>query len=201
MPEYNTYEGYFARARNRYFARVIERCIPKDAIVVDLGCGQGDFLNECRTAGRDARGFDLLEKWASYCRSQGLRAERANVLEGVPLPDASVDVVFAQSVLEHVEPNAFLREISRVLRPGGRCILSAPTPEHQFWDDPTHVRPYTIKAIETLFAMFDYDVIHTNYVFAELLGMRLTWNKLYQLLNLVPVPIGSNVLVVGEKRR
>src|SRR5262245_53302240 len=133
MPEYNTYDGYFARARNRYFARVIERCIPEGASVVDLGCGQGDFLNECRTAGRDARGFDLLEKWARHCRDRGLRAEQTNVLTGIPLPDASVDVVFAQSVLEHVEPVPFLEEITRVLRTGGRCILSAPTPENQFW--------------------------------------------------------------------
>lgn len=200
--DYNLYGdgGYLARARNRYFARVVDNWIPPSASVVDLGCGQGDFLDACRTAGREAQGFDLLERWAAHCRDRGLRAAQGNVLEGIPLADASVDVVFAQSVLEHVEPTRFLTEIARVLRPGGRAILSAPTPESQFWDDPTHLRPYTIKAIVTLYEMFGFRVIHSNYIFAELLGTKVTWNRLYKLLNVIPVPIGSNIVVVGEKQ-
>ena len=47
--------------------------------------------------------------------------------------------------------------------------------------------------------MFDIEVIYKNYVFAELLGIKITWNGLFKWLNLFPARIGSNVIVIGKK--
>jgi hypothetical protein len=47
--------------------------------------------------------------------------------------------------------------------------------------------------------MFGYQVIHKNYVFAELIGIIVKWNGLFKWMNLIPGSIGSNVIVVGKK--
>ena len=90
-------------------------------------------------------------------------------------------------------------ELTRILKKDGIIAISCPTPEKHFWDDPTHVRPHTIKSLSTLMEMFNLEVIYKNYVFAELLGINISWNGLFKLLNLVPARIGSNIIVIGKK--
>ncbi len=111
----------------------------------------------------------------------------------------SVDGIFIQSVLEHVDASKAMYELTRILKKDGIIAISCPTPEKHFWDDPTHVRPHTIKSLSTLMEMFNLEVIYKNYVFAELLGINISWNGLFKLLNLVPARIGSNIIVIGKK--
>jgi len=71
------------------------------------------------------------------------RAQIVLNLEKVDLPDASVDVVLANHVLEHVDDRAALAELFRILRPGGRLIATVPLIEG--WDvsyeNPAPVSP------------------------------------------------------------
>lgn len=95
--------------------------------VLDLGCGAGNSVDAFR--GHDASidwvGVDIAD-------SQEARARRRDdatfvTYDGirVPFPDGSFDLVYSSQVLEHVpDPQAHLREIARVLRPGGRLIGS-----------------------------------------------------------------------------
>jgi len=60
----------------------------------------------------------------------GIELYRAD-LARIPLPDSSIDVVMARSVMEHIEdPAAVYRELVRVLRPGGRLVFLTPN----LWD-------------------------------------------------------------------
>ena len=60
-------------------------------------------------------------------------------LENIELPDASVDVVVANHVLEHVDDHRALGELFRILRPGGRLIATVPIVEgwERTYEDPT----------------------------------------------------------------
>ena len=108
--------------------------IRADDVVLDIGSGSGtDALIAARLAGAAGRviGLDLTEamrqKLLANIRAAGLR--QVEVLEGnaesIPLPDASVDVVTSNGVLNLVpdKPRAF-REIARVLKPGGRVQIA-----------------------------------------------------------------------------
>jgi SAM-dependent methyltransferase len=103
--------------------------------VVDLGCGESSVLGLVlpRLDGGVAVGIDsdagaLGVAKASVpgpdSRSLFVQADLAGPL---PLADASMDVVFSHDVLEQLaDPDAFLRGVWRVLRPGGRLVLGHP---------------------------------------------------------------------------
>ena len=195
---YNEYSGFFKSQRDKYFKKILSNHFKNIPLVVDIGCGQGDFLTQAKELRINAEGIDDKEFWVTRCVKKGLKAKKGSIFE-IPYDDNSVDGVILQSVLEHTDPVKSMKEISRVIKNEGIVAISCPTPEKHFWDDPTHVRPYTIKSLSTLFEMFGFKVTHKNYVFAELLGMTVTWNGLFKWLNLIPARIGSNIIVIGKK--
>lgn len=108
--------------------------------MLDIGSGMGGFIIAAALNGMHAVG---VEPSAEYCRITRLRGLRyaiaAPVMRGVgealPCPDASFDVVLAQDILEHVrDPDVTLREIKRVLAPGGVALVTVIN--RLAWRDP-----------------------------------------------------------------
>jgi arsenite methyltransferase len=102
--------------------------------VLDLGSGGGiDVILSARRVGPKghAYGLDMTEEMLALARRNAAEAQVENVtflqgiIEEVPLPDASVDVVISNCVINlSTDKPAVLREIARVLRPGGRIGIS-----------------------------------------------------------------------------
>jgi SAM-dependent methyltransferase len=99
--------------------------------LLDVGCGPGTITADLarrvapgRTLGID-RSADVLEKARTHAAQQGVALElRPGDVYALDLPDASVDVVHAHQVLQHLtDPVRALREMRRVLKPGG--VLAA----------------------------------------------------------------------------
>lgn len=94
----------------------------RPARVMDLGCGAGDSVDLFRALDPEVDwvGVDVED---SYEVSGRTRADAEFVtFDGrrLPFEDASFDLVYCKQVLEHVEhPHELLREVARVLRPGG----------------------------------------------------------------------------------
>ena len=191
------YEGVFQRLRLRYFARLLEcHPLPSGGRLLDYGCGPGDLLLVCRERGIAAVGADSSPRCVALARERGLEVVEANAA-GLPWPPGSFDLVLLQSVIEHVQdPVALVARLRGYAKPGGLLVLSAPTPGNFFWDDPTHVRPFTPKSLELLAELCELEVIEINYVFAFLLGLRLRSSFFYRVLNLLPFAAGSNLLGV-----
>jgi 2-polyprenyl-3-methyl-5-hydroxy-6-metoxy-1,4-benzoquinol methylase len=97
--------------------------------VLDVGCGEGHFAAELVRAGAHVVGIDVAE--VPLRRARGRHPEldlRLVAAEGPwELADASFDVVWAGEVIEHVaDTAAWLSEVRRVLRSGGRLLVSTP---------------------------------------------------------------------------
>lgn len=102
--------------------------------VLDLGSGGGiDVLLSAKRVGESgfAYGVDMTDEMLDLARENAAKAEATNVeflkgaIEDVPLPDASVDVVISNCVINlSTDKDAVLRECHRVLRPGGRFAVS-----------------------------------------------------------------------------
>jgi SAM-dependent methyltransferase len=97
--------------------------------VLDLGCGAGRFVAALRDAGADAVGVDIASAALERARRVAPGAD-LRLLEhdgSIPLAHASVDVVWCSEVLEHVaDVGHTLLEARRVLRPGGRLLVTVP---------------------------------------------------------------------------
>ncbi|MEZ4454212.1 MAG: class I SAM-dependent methyltransferase [Nannocystaceae bacterium] len=109
-------------------ARVLAR-LRADAVVLDLGAGAG-IVRQMDLRGHAARicGVDLDPRVVD-----NPFLDEAKVADGASIPydDATFDVVVADNVLEHLDdPTGVLREVARVLRPGGSFLFKTPNRRH-----------------------------------------------------------------------
>jgi SAM-dependent methyltransferase len=133
--------------------------------VLDLGCGAGRFVAALRDAGADAVGVELAEAALSRARANvpGADLRLVEADGSLPLEHGSVDLVWCSEVLEHVaDTEHLLLEARRVLKPGGRLLVTVPFHGRvkgavialtRFDDhyDPTgqHLRFYTAGSLRT----------------------------------------------------
>ena len=108
-----------------------------------------------------------------------------------PVQDNSVDFAVSLAVIEHLrDPENFLSEVFRCLKPGGLVYLSTPNFQFDwknFYNDPTHVRPYTPTALEQLLLLSDFRSVAT---FPGLRGKKINWykgnNRFFRAFYLLP---------------
>lgn len=116
---------------------------------LDLGCADRYLEPACREAGWSYCGLDYTDL--------DFECDR------FPLEDESVDLAVSLAVIEHLrEPSKFLSEISRCLKPGGLVYLSTPNFQldwKNFYNDPTHVRPYTPVSLEALLSLSGFESV------------------------------------------
>lgn len=97
--------------------------------VLELGCGAGYFTRELAGSGADIVAIDvspeLLEIARANCSAPNVRYQIQNAYE-LSYPDAGFDSVVGSSVLHHLETEEALREIYRVLKPGGTIWFTEP---------------------------------------------------------------------------
>jgi 2-polyprenyl-3-methyl-5-hydroxy-6-metoxy-1,4-benzoquinol methylase len=114
-------------------------------LILDLGCGMGGLSTALALEGATVRPVDFNRHYCHITRLRGMRygldLSPINAAgEALPFPDAHFDIVMCVDVLEHVrDPEALLAEISRCLKPGGLCQITAIN-RFAFRDPHYHVR-------------------------------------------------------------
>ena len=114
----------------------------KDDVILDVGCAAGRQVFQLAPKVREAYGVDIAQSFVdsanNYKEAKGVRNTHfvAAPSETLPFPDAKFDVVICLEVLEHVfNKDTALTELLRVLRPGGRLVISTPNlnSDGTFW--------------------------------------------------------------------
>jgi SAM-dependent methyltransferase len=99
---------------------------PRRLRILDLGCGPGNTIRRFVPAG-DVYGCDYSLDALAFARTKGIKNVFSGDSAALPIASGAFVCVIALDVLEHVEDDArLLREIVRVLRPGGLCFLTVP---------------------------------------------------------------------------
>lgn len=128
---YDEFSDWYERDRHRGYHTFIDhleadavlRHVTPESQVLEAGCGTGLILRRLAPHVKLAVGLDLSAGMLRSAHKRDLSVVQASVTH-VPFPDDTFDVVCSFKVLAHVEPIVLaLRELSRVLRPGGRLIV------------------------------------------------------------------------------
>ena len=143
--------------------------------ILDLGCSGGLFAAHARAWGHQVTGVDYME--IPGVRDRTDHFVRASLEDGIPAAVGDgFDVVVAADVIEHLSrPGHMLREMCRVLRPGGQVLVSVPNFAHWYprmrvatglfgYDrrgilDDTHLRFFTRATLRRLVRASGFDIL------------------------------------------
>ncbi len=149
-----------------FVEEICRRVTDRRPRILDVGCGTGANLLMLSKYG-DAEGVDISEDALAFCRDRGLDKVRLGAGEELPYDDATFDLVTALDVVEHMDNDlGGLKEMRRVLRPGGRVLLFVPT--FMFlWglqDDVSHHRRrYRLSQLRRVLEEAGFEIERTTY--------------------------------------
>jgi len=186
--------------------------------VLDLGCGQGTFLELLSGRGKEACGIDSNPEKIERCLQKGLKAECSGIFEFFEKNDRQFDGIFASHLVEHLLPQQTTRLFQNChhqLTKRGVLVVITPNignlhvATETFYLDLTHIRPYPLKLLVALLEEAGFSVIasgedpETTTDFRSSKLKRLLTRKL--IFRLLPAAFrdaifsGEDVFIVGRK--
>ncbi len=190
-----------------HICRYLERYVPADAAVLELGAGWCDFSNQVQ--GRRVVAMDIDEVVADAA-GPGVEAIVGDCTDLSRFDAGEFDVVFASNLLEHLQrpqTEQLLAGAARVLRPGGRLILMQPNFRLNpggYFDDYTHVAIYTDRSLSDHLTALGWNI---DAVMPRFLPLTLR-SKASRLTFLVPAylrspikPLAGQMLLVASTPR
>ena len=148
------------RARQKiYLPFLAESKIDRqNSLILDIGCGRGEWLELLQDAGYKAKGIDINRVMVEQCCSRGLDATEVDAISYLKsLPNTSIGAITGFHIIEHLPFEVLLQlfdEALRVVHSGGLLIFETPNPENvlvgscTFYLDPTHRNPLPSQMIK-----------------------------------------------------
>ncbi len=169
----------FQRERFDYFIKYMGEGV-KGQKILDIGCQNGMWCRQLRDIGHEPFGIDVQED--SVINAKKLHPDipfiMGNCQEELPFADGELDIVWAGDVIEHIcFTDVFINEINRVLKVGGKVVLTTPVHgriknilisfsnfETHFYPEYPHVRFYTRKSLSGVLEKRGFSVVHVDYI-------------------------------------
>ncbi len=181
--------------------------------LLDIGCGRGDQMRAFAELGLQPSGMDIANSSIAMAPDFDVRVANLET-QSLPFDSNSFDFVYCKSVIEHMhQPDRLLDAALGALKPGGTACILTPSWFHTyriFFMEYTHVRPFTIEALETAMKMAGFVNVRVSYFYQlPFLWKQPAWMPLvktlgaltgmaglpYRPVRSVPWPQGLNTLI------
>jgi SAM-dependent methyltransferase len=155
--------------------RKLKKIVKEGGRILEIGCGIGQYLASVRDTGLwEVAGVELSPHAAAFAREKRSLAVSTGTIFDADFPAESFDAVIMRHVLEHVpSPTETLREIRRVLRRGGKLILTVPNVEAIevkifklswcAWSFPYHSYHFSAETLSVLLKKTGFVVENLHY--------------------------------------
>ena len=198
--------------------RRVQKIFPRPGKALDIGCGQGTFLQLLKKGGWECHGTELTADSAARASRLGISISVGEIDEN-RFPAHSFDLITLWHVLEHLpEPLKTLRNLTRLLKKGGILAISTPNIDSlqaevgrgQWFhlDPPRHLYLFSPRSLEQMIGSLGFRLLRIHHFSLEqnpygwlqsLLNiMGLPENSLYRILKNAP-NLQERDLTVSEK--
>jgi len=138
--------------------------------ILDVGAGNGFFLEIAKARGWDVYGTELTEQAVGVCSSKGISMKQG-CLDEINFEEESFDVITSFEVIEHItNPKTIVAEMYRILRKGGKCYITTPNfnsllryrlkENYDVIEYPNHLGYFTKKTLNKLFSEEGFSIKH-----------------------------------------
>jgi len=191
----------------RALCRYLQPWVNEESPLLDLGAGYGEFSRFIHSPEKWALDLnpDLIQYWG-----EDVRPVIQPALDALPMAACAMGTVFASNFFEHFtveEGRQILKEVRRVLQPGGRLIVVQPNfrlEPRRYFDDYTHKTAYTDTGFTGLLEASGFRVVHSEPRFTPY-SMKSRWPKAEWMVDLylaLPYrPLAGQFLVIAEPSR
>jgi len=114
-------------SRTRALLAMLDPLLPgRDLSLLDVGCGAGNMIHHLSRYGQ-VKGVEVDPRPVAVARRRGYDVDQGDATHRLAYDDASFDAVTALDVIEHnADDMSILREVQRVLKPGGQVVITVP---------------------------------------------------------------------------
>lgn len=176
---------WWHRAKRLYAMTILRSAINKFPLrILDVGCGTGKNVEVFRAFGT-TEGIDIAPEAIAYCRKRGINAVRIGDAVNTKYPNHSFDAVLLFDILEHADDHAVLKEMHRIVKPGGLILMTVPAYTWLWsrWDDVLHhKRRYTAKSLRHVLVQHYFSVVKISFLFSFLVFPALCIRFVKKLL-------------------
>lgn len=168
---------WWYRGRRRVLRVALESLqLPADARLLDAGCGSGRNMVELRAFG-DVAGLEPSAASVAVAEARAIGPVEQGSMEAMPFEDDAFDAAVALDVIEHIDDDRrALRELHRVVRPGGFLVITVPAYQW-LWSDHDernqHRRRYTRRTLLAATGDAGWVPLRTSYFNALLLPVAM----------------------------
>ena len=175
----------------------IGKLIRENSRVLDFGCGDCSFFDSLKNKKLNLVGYDNDDRYIKIGKKKGYK-----VFNSLNEIKELFDFVIANQVVEHMNLdslNEFFQKSFDLLKPNGKLIISTLNAKELYvlrdvWDDPTHVRPYSIRALDRAAREFDFSLV-------KVVKHHMRINPLKLLINILfGFSVYSGITLIFKKK-
>lgn len=188
----------------KVISRYLQKYIPENSVILDLGAGYCNFINNIN--GREKHALDIYPGVKGNA-NENVNVHISNCTEMNILIDNYFDIIFASNLFEHLNEEDFkktLLEVKRILKESGRLIIIQPNFRYaykEYFDDYTHKTIFTDTGLCDMLKSMNFKIIKCIPKFIPFsIKSRLPKSSLLLKLYLnSPIkPLAKQMLIIAE---